>query len=63
MATQDQGNISGKQTYTLTYTVHHVMNAVTDAVVPGETQPMDADEFYWNAIGDGWDIPISNMRR
>ena len=57
---QDQGNISGKQTYTLTYTIHNVMNSVTDAVVPGESQPMDADEFYWNAIGDGWEIPISN---
>ncbi len=34
---ENQGNISGKQTYVLTYTVHHVMNAVTDAVVPGES--------------------------
>ena len=57
----DQGNISGKQTYTLTFTVHHVMNGVTDAVVPGETTAMDADEFYWNAIGDAFDIPISNI--
>ena len=57
---ENQGDISGKQTYTLTYTVHHVMNAVTDAVVPGQSQAQAADEFYWNAIGDSWDIPISN---
>ena len=54
------GDVSGSQTYTLTYTVHNVMNAVTDAVVPGDSQPIDADEFYWNAIGDSWDIPIAN---
>ena len=53
-------NVSGVQTYVLTYTVHHVMNAVTDAVPPGQTDPIDADEFYWNAIGDMWEIPISN---
>ena len=54
------GNVSGVQTYVLTYTVHHVMNSVTDAVPPGQSDPINADEFYWNAIGDGFEIPISN---
>jgi len=53
--------VSGEHTYVLTYTVHNVMNSVTDAVVPGESDPISADEFYWNAIGDGWEIPISNV--
>jgi uncharacterized membrane protein YgcG len=57
---QDIDNVSGVQTYVLTYTVHHVMNSVTDAVPPGQTEPINADEFYWNAIGDGFEIPISN---
>jgi len=55
------GDVSGVQTYEISYTVSHVMNSVTDAVPPGETDPIDADEFYWNAVGDGWDIPISNV--
>jgi uncharacterized membrane protein YgcG len=44
------GDVSGTQTYVLTYTVHNVMNGVDVG-----------DEFYWNAIGDGWEIPISNV--
>jgi len=55
------GNVSGVQTYVLTYTVHHVMNAVTDAVVEGTSEPIAGDEFYWNAIGDGWTIPIADI--
>ena len=55
------GDVSGVQTYTISYTVSHVMNAVTDAVPAGESDAIDADEFYWNAVGDGWDIPISNV--
>jgi len=55
------GNVSGVQTYTLTYTIGQVMNGVDDAVPPGESEAIEADEFYWNAIGDRWVIPISNV--
>lgn len=55
-------DVSGVQTYVLTYTVHAVMNAVSDAVPPGQTEPiLAADEFYWNAIGDGWGIFIHDI--
>ncbi|SEJ32034.1 DUF2207 domain-containing protein [Demequina mangrovi] len=48
----DEGidDVAGVQTYVLTYTVHDVMNS-TDA----------GDEFYWNAIGDSWGTPISDI--
>ncbi|WP_062461285.1 DUF2207 domain-containing protein [Demequina soli] len=47
---QSVDNVSGVQSYVLSYTVHHVMNATASG-----------DEFYWNAIGDGWQTPISDV--
>lgn len=39
--------VSGRQSYLVTYTVDGTLNAFDDH-----------DELYWNAIGDGWDVPI-----
>lgn len=50
-------NVSGVQTYVLEYTVAGVMNSTTAE----ETSTGAAgDEFYWNAIGDGWETPVRN---
>ncbi len=51
------GNVSGVQTYVITYTVERVMNATAAAETGGAAA---GDEFYWNAVGDQWVIPISN---
>jgi uncharacterized membrane protein YgcG len=53
-------DVSGVQTYVITWTVHGVMNATTDAELGGTSDEVVGEEFYWNAIGDGWSIPISN---
>ncbi len=50
------GNVSGVQTYVISYTVDRVMNATTAAETGGSAV---GDEFYWNAVGDRWVIPIS----
>jgi hypothetical protein len=39
--------VSGRQRYDITYTVDGALNAFPDH-----------DELYWNAIGDGWGVPI-----
>lgn len=53
----DIANVSGTQTYVITYTVARVMNATSAS----ETATgISGDEFYWNAVGDGWTVPISN---
>jgi uncharacterized protein (TIGR04222 family) len=54
------GDVSGVQTYVITWTVHGVMNATTDAELGGTSDEVVGEEFYWNAIGDGWTIPIAN---
>jgi hypothetical protein len=41
--------VSGRQKYVVTYTVDGALNAFADH-----------DELYWNAIGDGWDVPIAS---
>lgn len=51
------GNVSGVQTYVITYTVGGVMNATTAEETGGAGA---GDEFYWNAVGDQWVIPIAN---
>jgi len=51
------GNVSGTQTYVITYSVAHVMNATSSSET---TTGVAGDEFYWNAVGDGWTIPIAN---
>lgn len=52
-------DVSGVQTYIITYSVAHVMNA-TDAAET--TSGVAGDEFYWNAVGDAWTIPIANAK-
>jgi len=52
-------DVSGVQTYIITYSVAHVMNA-TDAAET--TSGIAGDEFYWNAVGDAWVVPISNAK-
>lgn len=55
---EDIDDVSGVQTYVLTYTVQHVMNETT----AGETdEGLAGDEFSWNAIGQGWETPVSNI--
>ena len=39
--------VSGRERYVVTYTVDGALNAFPDHV-----------ELYWNAIGDGWGVPI-----
>jgi uncharacterized membrane protein YgcG len=45
--------VSGTQTYVLAYTVSGVVNPKVAA--------SGFDELYWNVIGTGWTIPISNI--
>ncbi len=49
---EDRGNISGVQQYTISYRLEGMLN--------GAAGDGTFDEFYWNAIGVGWEIPISN---
>ncbi len=53
----NNGAVSGVETYVVTYAVERVMNATTASETADGSS---GDEFYWNAIGDGWVIPISN---
>ena len=43
----DNPNVTGKQTYVISYDVKGVVN-----------QFSDHQELYWNAIGNGFDVPI-----
>jgi hypothetical protein len=43
--------VSGVQGYQLDYTVEGALNAFADH-----------DELYWNAIGDGWPVPVEQVR-
>jgi len=52
-------DVSGVQTYVVTYSVAHVMNT-TDAAQT--TSSAVGDEFYWNAVGDAWTVPIANAK-
>ncbi|MFN3865600.1 MAG: DUF2207 domain-containing protein [Demequina sp.] len=52
---EDIDDVSGVQTYVITYTVAHAMNATTaDQTEAG----IAGDEFFWNPIGTGWETPI-----
>ena len=46
--------VSGKQTYVLSYDIHGALNQTTR---PSGTK---LDEFYWNATGNDWQIPIDS---
>lgn len=48
--------VRGTQTYVVTYTVTGLVNSNVQQDNGGKM-----DEFYWNAIGPGWDLPISNV--
>ncbi|MFC1608721.1 DUF2207 domain-containing protein [Patescibacteria group bacterium] len=43
--------VTGQKTYVIRYKVKRALNYFEDH-----------DEFYWNAIGDGWEIPIQNIK-
>ena len=45
-------NTSGKQTYVLSYDIHGALNRAK------QDDGSYLDEFYWNATGDQWQIPI-----
>lgn len=45
--------VSGTQTYTLTYTVKGIANP--------NVASSNLDELYWNAVGTGFVVPISNV--
>ena len=45
--------VSGTQTYVLTYRVSGVVNP--------QVVSSGLDELYWNVIGTGWTIPINNV--
>jgi uncharacterized membrane protein len=42
--------VTGEKTYIINYTIKKALNYFDNH-----------DEFYWNAIGNGWDIPIENI--
>jgi len=44
----DNGNVTGKHTYVIAYTVRGAVNAFSDH-----------EELYWNAVGSGWTVPIA----
>ncbi|MDM7856649.1 DUF2207 domain-containing protein [Cellulomonas alba] len=46
----DRGDISGTQTYRVSYTV--------DGLVNPANPDHSGDELYWNVIGSGWEVPL-----
>jgi len=46
--------LSGKQTYVLSYDIHGALNETTS------TSGGKLDEFYWNASGTDWQVPINS---
>ncbi len=48
---EDVDDVSGTQTYRVTYTV--------DGWVNPASHDHSGDELYWNVIGDAWEIPLS----
>ncbi len=44
--------VSGKKTYVITYTQRDVTKHYKDT---------DSDEFYWDAVGTDWRVPISSV--
>ena len=49
---EDRGDIRGVQQYTISYRLEGMLN--------GAAGDGTYDEFYWNAIGADWEIPITN---
>ncbi|MFW2513844.1 DUF2207 domain-containing protein [Demequina sp. SO4-13] len=55
---EDVDDVSGVQTYVITYSVARAM----DATEASETdEALAGDEFYWDAIGSGWETPIRDV--
>ena len=50
---EDRGNVDGVQQYTISYQLEGMVN--------GAAGDGTFDEFYWNAIGARWEIPISDV--
>ncbi len=48
--------VYGRQVYTITYRVRGVVNPAVAQQAGGSL-----DEIYWNIIGRGWTVPISNV--
>jgi uncharacterized membrane protein YgcG len=46
--------LSGKQTYVLSYDIQGALNETTS------TSGAKLDEFYWNATGNDWQVPIDS---
>jgi uncharacterized membrane protein YgcG len=49
-----KATLSGKQTYVLSYDIHGALNETTSA------SGSKLDEFYWNATGTDWQVPINS---
>jgi uncharacterized membrane protein YgcG len=49
----DRGDISGTQTYCVSYTVKGLVN-------PANPEH-SGDELYWNVIGSGWEVPLDDI--
>lgn len=45
--------VHGEQTYTITYSQHDITRNYTDT---------NSDEFYWDAIGNYWKVPINSAK-
>ncbi|CAM5791923.1 DUF2207 domain-containing protein [Cellulomonas persica] len=50
---EDVDDVSGVQTYQLTYRV--------DGLVNPANEQHSGDELYWNVIGTGWEIPLGDL--
>ncbi|WP_444662490.1 DUF2207 domain-containing protein [Cellulomonas sp. CW35] len=50
---EDVDDVSGVQTYRLTYRV--------DGLVNPANEQHSGDELYWSVIGEGWEIPIGDV--
>lgn len=55
---EDVDDVSGVQTYVVTYSVSRAMNATEASETPSGGA---GDEFYWNPIGSGWETPIREV--
>src|SRR5690606_13047328 len=47
---EDRGDITGVHQYTITYLLRGMVNP--------EAGDGELDEFYWNALGHEWEIPV-----
>ena len=50
---EDVDDVSGVQTYRITYTV--------DGLVNPANEQHSGDELFWNVIGTGWEVPLGDL--